>query len=73
MLASFYIYTYQTTFAEGFLQTELDDLLKCFPEILDEDYLDALFEYPCILVNQKLLMRKEDVESAIFHCMKELI
>jgi hypothetical protein len=72
MLASFYVYTYQTTFAEGFLQTELDDLLKSFPLIQEDDFIDALFEYTCILVNQEHLMRKEDVESSLFHCMKQL-
>jgi hypothetical protein len=72
MLASFYIYTYKTFFVEGFLQVELDDLLKNFPLIKKKDYIDALFEYPCILVNQEPLMKKEDVESALFHCMKEL-
>jgi hypothetical protein len=73
MQASFHIYTYKTFYLEGFLQVELDELLKNFPLIRKKDYIDALFEYPCILVNQEPLMRKEDVESALFHCMKELI
>jgi hypothetical protein len=72
MLVSFYVYTFYTKHAEGFLQTEIDQLLEVFPQISEEDFLAVLLENTCIIIDHQVIMRKEDIESALLHCLKQL-
>jgi hypothetical protein len=72
MPVSFYVYTFYTKHAEGFLQSEIDKLLEVFPQIVEEDFLDILLENTCIIINHQVIMRKEDIELALFHCLKQL-
>ena len=72
MLISYYVFTFYTQYTEGFLQHEIDDLLKVFPEIDEETFLDVLLDNTCILINNQVLMRKTDIENAVFMCLKQL-
>ena len=72
MLISYYVFTFYTQYSEGFLQHEIDDLLKVFPEIDEETFLDVLLDNTCILINNQVLMRKTDIENAVFMCLKQL-
>ena len=72
MLISYYVFTFYTQYSEGFLQHEIDDLLKVFPKIDEETFLDVLLDNTCIFINNQVLMRKTDIENAVFMCLKQL-
>ena len=62
MLISYYVFTFYTQYSEGFLQHEIDELLKVFPEIDEETFLDVLLDNTCIIINNQVLIRKNDIE-----------
>jgi len=72
MLVSFYVHSFYTQYADGFLQYEIDVLLEAFPQIDEEEFLDVLLDNTCILMDKQVLMRKSDIEKALFMCLKQL-
>lgn len=72
MLVSFYVHSFHTKYSEGFLQYEIDKLLEFFPNIDEDFFWDVLLDNTCELVDRQVLMRKNDIESALFKCMEQL-
>ena len=72
MLVSFYVYSFRTQYSEGFLQHEIDELLEFFPRIDEEEFYNVLLDNTCELVNSQVIMRKNDIESALFICLKQV-
>ena len=71
MLVSFQVYSFHTKYADGFLQHEIDKLLEAFPQIDEEPFLNVLLDNTCIIIDKQVLMRKNDIESALFVCLNQ--
>ena len=60
------VYDYPTKYAEGFLQEELDVLLKDYPNINMDKFHDALMGNTCgIDANGKLIQYHCDIVTAL--------
>ena len=70
MLISFYVFSFYTKYPDGFLQHEIDELIKCFPAISEEGFLYVLSDNTCILINDQVVIRKNDIERALFSYFK---
>ena len=53
------VYSYPTTYKEGFIAAEINDLLKEFPTIDMEKYNDAMMGNTCMV---------RDGQTIIYHC-----
>lgn len=59
------IYTYKTKYKEGFIQVELDELLKDFPSINIEKYENAFMGNTCMMRDGNTINYHCDVLKAI--------
>jgi hypothetical protein len=56
---------YPTKHKEGFVQSEIDALLKDFPNIDMEKFNDALIGNTCIMKDNEIVQYHCDIEKAI--------
>jgi hypothetical protein len=59
------VYNYPTKHKEGFVQSEIDALLKDFPNIDMEKFNDALMGNTCIMKDNEIVQYHCDIEKAI--------
>ena len=59
------IYSYKTKHKEGFLQTEIDMLLKDYPDINMDRFNDALIGNTCKVKNGKIVQYHCDIYKAL--------
>lgn len=59
------VYGFKTKNKEGFVQSEIDTLLKNFPEINMEKFDGALMGITCMMIDNELVIYHCDIESAL--------
>lgn len=59
------VYRYPTKHKEGFIQSELEELLKQYPDINMDKYNDALMGITCMAVDGQAVIYHCDVAKAI--------
>ena len=59
------VYNYKTRYEQGFIESEIVELLKDYPDINMEKYNDAMMGNTCMMINNELVNYHCDVEKAI--------
>lgn len=59
------VYKFKTKNKEGFVQSEIDTLLKEFPNINMDKFNNALMGNTCLMINNELVMYPWDIVTAI--------
>lgn len=59
------VYRYSTKYKEGFIQSELEELLKQYPDINMDKYNDALMGITCMAIDGQAVIYHCDVAKAI--------
>lgn len=59
------VYNYPTKHKEGFIQSEIDALLKEFPNIDMERFKSALFCITCMGKGNEVIIYRHDIEKAL--------
>lgn len=59
------VYNYKTKNKEGFVQSEINDLLKSYPDINMEKFNDALYGITCMRIDNETVIYHCDVEKAL--------
>lgn len=59
------VYSYKTKYEEGFVQSEVDDLLKNYPNIHMDRFHDALNGNTCMVKDGEIIMYHCDIEKAL--------
>lgn len=60
------VYGYKTKHEEGFVQSEIDELLKNYPEIDMKRFNDALMGITCMLREKDVIVYHCDIEKALY-------
>ena len=61
------VYNFKTKNKEGFVQSEIDILLKDYPDINMDKFNNALMGNTCIMVDNEIVTYHCDIEKAL-HC-----
>jgi hypothetical protein len=56
---------YKTKHKEGFIQSEIDDLLKEFPAIDMVKFQNALTGITCMIIDDETIIYHHDIEKAL--------
>lgn len=64
------VYNFETKHNEGFVNNELEDLLKMFPEINREDFINSFICNTCMIIDDEFVHYHEDVYYAILNSTK---
>ena len=64
------VYNYPTKYPQGFIQSEIDELLKEFPDITLEDYNSKLGVHTAMLINYEIITYHSDVLLGITCCLE---
>lgn len=64
------VYSYPTKYPEGFIQSEIEELLKEFPTITLEDYNSKLGVHTAMLINYEIITYHSDVLLGITCCLE---
>jgi len=59
------VYGYKTKHKEGFIQSEIDELLKEYPGIDKEKFNDALNGITCMMKDDEIIVYHCDIETAL--------
>ena len=59
------VYNFKTKNKEGFVQSEIDTLLKYYPKINMDKFNDALFGITCMIINDEIVIYHYDIEKAL--------
>lgn len=59
------IYNFKTKNEEGFVQSEIDTLLKDYPDINMDKFNSALMGNTCVMVGNESVMCHCDIEKAL--------
>ena len=59
------ITNFKTKYKEGFIQSEIDDLLKLYSAINKSAFDSALMGITCIMINDELVIYRHDIEKAL--------
>lgn len=59
------VYNFKTKNKEGFIQSEIDTLLKDYPNININKFNDALMGITCMMVNDEIVTYHSDIEKAL--------
>jgi len=61
------VYSFKTKHKEGFVQSEIDELLKEYPTIDMVKFNNALIGITCMMKDNEIIVYHPDVEKAL-HC-----
>jgi hypothetical protein len=61
------VYGFKTKHKEGFVRSEIDTLLKDYPNINMDKFNEALFGITCMMKDNEMVIYHCDVEKAL-HC-----
>jgi len=64
------VYNYPTKYKMGFTNTEIQDLLKNFPNMNRQYYDNALFGTTCTMIDGEMITYHCDIENAIICGLK---
>ena len=56
---------FETKYKEGFTDSEIEELLKQYPNINREKFNNALMGITCMMIDKELIIYKSDVELAL--------
>jgi hypothetical protein len=56
---------YKTKYKEGFIQSEIDDLLKEYPAIDMLKFNNALMGITCMIIDKEIIVYHHDIEKAL--------
>lgn len=59
------VYNFKTKNKEGFVQSEIDALLKDYPEINTDKFNSALMGVTCMRINDETVIYHCDIEKAL--------
>ena len=59
------VYNFKTKNKEGFIQSEIDTLLKDYPKINLDKFNNALMGNTCMMVDDEIVMYHCDIEKAL--------
>lgn len=59
------VYNFKTKNKEGFVQSEIDTLLKEYPNINMDKFNSALMGNTCMMVDNEIVMYHSDIEKAL--------
>lgn len=59
------VYSFKTKNKEGFVQREVESLLKHYPNINMEKFNKALLGITCLKINEEVVMYHCDIEKAL--------
>ena len=59
------VYNYKTKNKEGFVQSEINDLLKSYPDINMDKFNDSLYGITCMRIDNETVIYHCDVEKAL--------
>ena len=59
------VYSYPTKHKEGFLKSEVDALLKEYPNIDMEKFNSALMYNSCLMIDNDIVQYRNDIEKAL--------
>jgi len=61
-----HVYNFHTKNKEGFVQSEIKDVLKKYPDIDMEKFNDALTGITCKIINNETIIYHCDIEKALY-------
>ena len=64
------VYNYPTKYREGFTKSEIEEVLKNFPNLNREFYNNALFGTTCMMIDNEMITYHCDIENAIICGLK---
>jgi hypothetical protein len=64
------VYNYPTKYQMGFTNSEIQDLLKNFPNLNRQYYDNALFGTTCTMIDGEMITYHCDIENAIICGLK---
>lgn len=59
------VYNFKTKNKEGFVQSEIDTLLKDYPEINMDKFNSALIGLTCIVIHDETITYHSDIDKAL--------
>jgi len=59
------VYNYPTKYREGFTNSEIEEVLKNFPNLNREFYNNALYGTTCMMIDNEMIIYHCDIENAI--------
>lgn len=59
------VYNFKTKNKEGFIQSEIDTLLKDYPKINLDKFNNALMGNTCMMIDDEIVMYHCDIEKAL--------
>ena len=59
------VYNFKTKNKEGFIQSEIDTLLKDYPKINMDKFNNALMGNTCMMIDDEIVMYHCDIEKAL--------
>lgn len=65
------VYNFETKHKEGFVNSELEDLLKLFPETNRENFIKSFISNTCMIIDDEFVHYHEDVYYALLNCIKQ--
>lgn len=65
------VYNFKTKYKEGFVNSELEELLKLFPLINREDFIKKFICNTCIIIDNEIVHYHEDVYYALLNSIKQ--
>ena len=60
------VYSFKTKYKQGFIQSEIDELLEEFPNINMEKFNNALMGNTCMVKNDEIIQYHCDIEKALY-------
>ena len=64
------VYKYPTKNREGFTKSEIEEVLKNFPNLNREFFNNALFGTTCMMIDNEMITYHCDIENAIICGLK---
>jgi hypothetical protein len=61
------VYNYKTKYKEGFIKSEINDLLKDYPDINMDKFDEALYCITCININGEIVIYHSDIYIALIN------
>jgi len=60
------VYNYKTKHKYGFVRSEIEDLLKDYPDIDKSKFDDALYGITCMRIDDETVIYHIDIEKALY-------